>query len=301
MELDAQDVDSNLHPGFPNVDIDHELEFPVQQDYKPMTPQRPDYSHQALNPEAHNFYPSPPSSIQVNGNTYHTSMGLGDSIPFATLPEGGVQAGPPYWPRPYADNASLLTPNSATTSQVDAARRCSTTGSPIPGMFDHLVTSPRLYSHVAQFAPARHRNGSAAPVPARENIPQWAASSNFMRNSGQSLLPVGNRTRAASVASSIGHGDFVCEGGQGKTCGKRFPTRSKMTHHARCHKEARKFCTLCDAGFYYEKDLKRHMKTHLPRDKHLVCNNICCPYRDKPFARKDHLERHSRSCQHSQA
>ncbi|KAF2207680.1 hypothetical protein CERZMDRAFT_91740 [Cercospora zeae-maydis SCOH1-5] len=99
----------------------------------------------------------------------------------------------------------------------------------------------------------------------------------------------------------MGQGEFVCEGGPGKACGKRFLTKSKMAHHARCHKSARHFCTLCNAGSYYLKDLKRHMKTHEPRDRHLICNNIGCNYHEKPFARKDHRDRHERSCRHSQA
>lgn len=305
MDIDAQDDGIDLRTGVADLDIDHDLEIQMEQVYEPATPVRRIRPEQAFNPRAPNFYPTPPSSNQPIGPVYYPSSSQYNHNRFALLSEGSSERAALHEPYQYIDGAGFLTPNSAARSHADAAYYHDTTGSPIPTMTTRLPTTQRLYSEAAQSAPAMNMNGVLADVPAVENMHNWvmgaSSSSATGRNHGQSLLPQGGRVRAASVASSVGHGDFVCEGGPGKPCGKRFLTKSKMTHHARCHKEARKFCTLCNAGFYYEKDLKRHMKTHEPRDKHLVCNNIGCPYRKKPFARKDHLDRHSRSCQHSQA
>ncbi|PPJ49618.1 hypothetical protein CBER1_02217 [Cercospora berteroae] len=305
MEIDAQPGGMNLHTGIADLDIGHGLDIQMEQIYEPATPQRPLHSQQAFNPQAQNFYPTPPSSHQAIGTGQYPLPSQHNHNRFAVLSEGGSEPGALHEPYPYIDNAGFLTPNSAARGHADAAYHHDMTGSPTPTMTTRLPTSQRLYSQAAQAVPAMNMNGVLAGVPAVENMHNWvmgaSSSSATGRTHGQSRLPQGGRVRAASVASSVGHGDFVCEGGPGKPCGKRFLTKSKMTHHARCHKEARKFCTLCNAGFYYEKDLKRHMKTHEPRDIHLVCNNIGCPYRKKPFARKDHLDRHSRSCQHSQA
>ncbi|CAK1364139.1 unnamed protein product [Cercospora beticola] len=305
MEIDAHHGGMDLRTGVADLDIGHELDIQMEQIYEAATPQRPLHPQQAFNPQAQNFYPTPPSSHQAIGTGHYPLPSQRNHNRFAILSEGGSEPAALQEPYRYIDTAGFLTPNSAARSHADAAYHHDMSGSPTPTMTTLLPTSQRLYSQAAQAAPAMNMNGVLAGVPAVENMHNWAmgaSSSNAtVRNHVQSLLPQRGRIRAASVASSIGQGDFVCEGGQGKTCGKRFDTKSKMTHHARCHKPARNFCTICNAGFYYMKDLKRHMNTHGPRDRHLVCNNIGCPHHTKPFARKDHRDRHERSCQHSQA
>ncbi|KAM3419552.1 hypothetical protein BST61_g2892 [Cercospora zeina] len=304
--VDARDDGVDLYREYQNLDVDGGIDVVMDHvvmdhGFGPITPHRP----QTFNPEARVFYPTPPSSTQVTGNTSFQSPSWHDHNPLAVLSDGGSEASAPHGSYRYVDDAGFLTPNSATTSQVGAAHHRAMTGSPTPRLANQLCAGPRLYSQAGQVAPAMNMDGGPTNVPARENMHVWVAGTSSgpatIRNRRQSLAPEGNRTRAASVASSIGQGDFVCEGSEGKPCGKRFPNKSKLNHHSRCHKAARNFCTLCPAEFYYPKDLKRHMKTHGPRDRHLICNNIGCKYHTKPFARRDHRDRHERSCRHSQA
>lgn len=306
MDIDALDNNVNLPSDIQERGLDDSVGHRMEQNFEPSTPQRLLSGQQTFNPEAPDFYPTPPLSTQVNENATYPAPDWHHCNPYALLSDAGSATSTHLGSYSFVDDAGFLTPVSASISQIDAARHRAMTGSPTSTVFQPLRSDQHLSPHVVRSPPAMNMYGVPANVPARDNMNQWAvdASSGRMTavlNPEQNLSPERHRTRAASVASSAGLGDFVCEGGPDKPCGKRFATRSKMAHHARCHKPPRKFCTLCNAGFYYEKDLKRHMKTHGPRDIHLVCNNIGCKYHTIPFARKDHRDRHVRSCHHSQA
>ncbi|GIZ43124.1 hypothetical protein CKM354_000636400 [Cercospora kikuchii] len=305
MELDAREDSVHLPSDIQERDTDHRVGHQMKQDAEPSTPQRLSCSQQNFNPEAPDFHPTPPLSAQVNENTIYPALSWHHHNHYGVLSNAGSETSPYHGSYSFVDEADFLTPVSASVSQFDGAHHVAMVGSPTPVAFPPLHSGQHLSPHAAQPPPPMNMYGVPADVPARDNMDQWAAGASSVpmtaaRNDGQTLSPERHRTRAVSV-SSMGAGDFICDGSPDKPCGKRFATRSKMTHHARCHKAPRKFCTLCSAGFYYEKDLKRHMKTHGPRDRHLVCNNIGCPYRTKPFARKDHRDRHLRSCHHSQA
>ena len=236
----------------------------------------------SLRPEARAFQPG---SDRHNHNRYSS---LASNFPGNTA----RQTQPRFF-----GIGGCLTPDSTTTSQIEAARQLQSPTEVTP------IRSRPLPVTVTS-APTVNVGSEGATAP---DIVAWTGEAYNVPTSmnADHLVPkvsqqAGRRSRATSVASTIGQGDFACDGVPGKRCGKRFKTRSALSHHVRCHKPPRQFCSICDSGFYYMKDLSRHMKTHEPRDRHLICNNRACKYHTTPFARRDHLERHILSSGHSQ-
>lgn len=235
----------------------------------------------------------------------HRNKSFGDSM-FLTPPEDlGPWINDRYDPPASVSTGGQLgtgdcfTPDSATTSQIDVVRQLQPPTRKMSALARPFVASP--------FSPANlKRTGMSSPTRVIEDIAAWTGEPFSVPSalSADHLAPISTAqrsSRASSVASTIGQGDYVCDGVPGKGCGKRFKTRSALSHHVRCHKPPRHVCTRCNSGFYYMKDLSRHMKTHSRQDRHLICNDKSCKYHTTPFARRDHLERHILSTGHSQA
>lgn len=73
-----------------------------------------------------------------------------------------------------------------------------------------------------------------------------------------------------------------------KKCGKKFPTKQKLSEHAARHLDGAKtfHCTICSKSFFHNFDLKRHFQTH-SKNFQFECS-LCY----KGFPRKDHLNKH---------
>jgi len=81
---------------------------------------------------------------------------------------------------------------------------------------------------------------------------------------------------------------FRCE-----ECQKGFHTHDDLRHHKRNHGERTHECDVCDKSFFNPKDLRRHKTTHNnDPSKKFYCLTFGCPYKEKGFQRRDHLQRH---------
>lgn len=134
-----------------------------------------------------------------------------------------------------------------------------------------------------------------APVEDIESWTQETYAPAASHDPGMTLAPPrehgrSSRQRTASNAGSTG--SFLCPS---ESCQKNFDTKSDLDHHERYHRARKHPCTLCSKTFVFPKDLKRHIKTHNPGERHLFCTNIGCPYHTKGFQRSDHLKRHMQS------
>ncbi|KAK5111496.1 hypothetical protein LTR85_011843 [Meristemomyces frigidus] len=97
-------------------------------------------------------------------------------------------------------------------------------------------------------------------------------------------------SRRSSLATTTSSHTCPTEG-----CGNSFPTASGLAHHQRYHDGPRNHvCSICDKGFLFPKDLKRHMKTH-SKERHLFCNIAGCKSQHRGFYRNDHYTRHMRT------
>ncbi|KAF2163982.1 hypothetical protein M409DRAFT_57084 [Zasmidium cellare ATCC 36951] len=135
-------------------------------------------------------------------------------------------------------------------------------------------------------------------VPPTEDMYTWAQGAYNVGTSDNFPTPPPQQTpsnnkkgkKKASARSGLSTGTFLCE-----TCGKAHDSKSERDHHARNHDPSKrtKLCSICSKPFLFDKDVKRHMKTH-EKERHIFCNYIDCPFRHKGFKRRDHLVRHVR-------
>lgn len=286
------DMSEHVFDAFPNLESPaaNNLEAEFYNYLQPVTPQR-DFSSAYRS----GLY-TPPSLLCADANVFQPGSSRHNHNRFALLGSNVLDTASQQVSYRSIGKGGCLTPDSATTIQIELlspTRRA-------PARSRPLIVSP-----TSTLLPST--NGMSATARAVEDIVAWTAeaynvpaamSANHL--APQATNQPGRRSQATSVASTLGHGDFACDGTPGKRCGKRFMTKTALSHHARCHKPPRHFCSMCDSGFYYMKDLTRHIKTHGPRDRHLICNNRACKYHILPFARKDHLARHILSSGHSQ-
>ncbi|KAM0718883.1 hypothetical protein Q7P37_005955 [Cladosporium fusiforme] len=92
-----------------------------------------------------------------------------------------------------------------------------------------------------------------------------------------------DRTNTLASVASAGSGALDCG-----DCGRAFLTRSDLRHHVIAHNEEKKRrhkCPVCQKGFRYPKDRRRHELTH--GEAGHVCSQC-----GSQFKRLDHLERH---------
>lgn len=234
-------------------------------------------SRSCLRPEAASFVPQGLQRPRLQLVTSPLQ-----ALPVASNPASGAPVSAPAI-RVYEPDDMLAKHDPNQPCYEHRRGRANTAPRTMLGHFGRVATAPD--------SPSGSSDGHLSPL-----IDQWmdngqprmfaqVTSSSNTSVHAASLPSTPSRSRDSSVASSAG-GSHICD-----HCNKRYSTKSKLNHHARCHTPYHlrpHVCDFCTKRFLYRKDLTRHNlnATHSEHQYH-------CSTCQRSFGRADHLSRHT--------